>query len=91
MINVAPTSPAIDLTGSAASGRAIDPSSPERPPIEQAAEFRLVIEEDSKGSFIYKTLDRRTGEVVSQFPREDILRLKDAEGYSPGKVFSGQS
>lgn len=91
MINVAPTSPTIDLTGSAAAARAANPSAPEQPPVEQPAEFRLVIEEDSRGSFIYKTLDRRTGEVVSQFPREDILRLRNAEDYSPGKVFDGQS
>lgn len=90
MINVAPTSPTIDLTGTAASHRAADTPPPERP-VEQAAEFRLVIEEDSKGSFIYKTLDRRTGEVVNQFPREQVLRLKDSEQYSPGKVFNSQS
>ena len=60
--------------------------------IEDVARYRLVIEEGPQaGSFIYKTLDRRTGEVVSQFPREDILRLRNAEDYSPGKVFDGQS
>jgi flagellar protein FlaG len=91
MINVAPTSPTIDLTGSAAAARAANPSAPEPPPVEQPAEFRLVIEEDSRGSFIYKTLDRRTGEVVNQFPREQVLRLKETEGYAPGRVFNGRS
>ena len=60
-------------------------------PVEQPAEFRLVIEEDSSGSFVYKTLDRRTGEVVNQFPREQVLRLKEAPGYAPGRVFNGKS
>jgi flagellar protein FlaG len=60
--------------------------------LEKAADFRLVIEEDpDTGSFIYKTMDRRTGEVVNQFPRELMLRLKDAVNYAPGKVFNSQS
>ena len=51
-----------------------------------------MIEEDPiTGSFIYKTLDRRTGEVVNQFPREQVLRLKDSQAYSPGRVFNSQS
>ena len=38
--------------------------------------FRLVIEEGAEaGSFIYKTLDRFTGEVVRQVPREEVLKL----------------
>jgi flagellar protein FlaG len=60
--------------------------------IEKAADFRLVIEEDpDTGSFIYKTMDRRTGEVVNQFPREQVLRLKDAANYAPGRVFNSRS
>jgi flagellar protein FlaG len=43
------------------------------------------------GAFVYKTLDRRTGEVVSQFPRDEIVRLKDAAGYMPGDVIDSRS
>ncbi|MFZ5670076.1 MAG: hypothetical protein ACOY4K_11325 [Pseudomonadota bacterium] len=61
---------------------------PETP--SQAADLHLVIEEDGTGSFIYKTLDRRTGEVIRQLPREEVVRLKDAPGYSPGDVIDSQ-
>jgi flagellar protein FlaG len=50
-------------------------------------DVRLVIEEsDQAGSYVYKTLDRRTGEVLQQFPREELLRLREAEGYQSGAV-----
>lgn len=55
------------------------------PPAEP--DVRLVIEEsDQAGSYVYKTLDRRTGEVLQQFPREQLLRLRDEEGYEAGAV-----
>jgi flagellar protein FlaG len=55
--------------------------------IQPAPDLRLVIEEDPvSGSYIYKTLDRRTGEVVQQLPREEVLRLKDASVYAPGTM-----
>jgi flagellar protein FlaG len=98
MKNVAAT-PKLDLTvtptpapvSSTAPVPAVTPAV-QVPAVEQAADFRLVIEEDpDSGSFVYKTLDRRTGEVVNQFPREQMLRLKDSENYTPGRVFNGQS
>lgn len=58
-----------------------------QPPDLDPADFRLVIEEDkAAGSFVYKTIDRRTGEVVSQLPREQILRLREAFNYVAGDV-----
>lgn len=54
---------------------------------ERAARYRLVIEEGpTAGSFIYKTLDRVTGEVVKQLPREQIVNLMHAGNYSAGSV-----
>ena len=48
---------------------------------------RLVIEEDrNSGSFIYKTLDRVTGEVLAQYPREELLRMQDRSNYAAGDV-----
>ena len=48
---------------------------------------RLVIEEDSQsGSFVYKTLDRVTGEAVKQLPREQVVELMQAAAYSAGSV-----
>lgn len=63
---------------------------PESP--RQNADLRLIIEEDqASGTFVYKTLDRRTGEIVKQFPREQVMRLKDTQGYVPGDVIDAHS
>lgn len=66
-----------------------------RPPkqaAQQNADLRLIIEEDeATGTIVYKTLDRRTGEVVRQLPREEVLRLKDEPGYAPGDLSDSRS
>ncbi|MDO9336524.1 MAG: hypothetical protein EON95_13285 [Caulobacteraceae bacterium] len=55
----------------------------------QNADLRLVIEEDeATGAFVYKTLDRRTGEVIQQLPRESVLKAMSSEDYSPGMVLN---
>jgi flagellar protein FlaG len=62
-------------------------SAPSVSNIEDSADFRLVIEEDpASKSYIYKTVDRRTGEVIQQFPREQLLKLKEEQDYSAGRV-----
>ena len=53
---------------------------------DQAARYRLVIEEGPGESFIYKTLDRVTGEVVKQLPREQVVDLMRTQEYSAGSV-----
>lgn len=54
---------------------------------ERIARYRLVIEEGPhKGSFIYKTMDRETGEVVRQFPREQVVEMMKSEDYGAGAV-----
>jgi flagellar protein FlaG len=51
------------------------------------ADLRLVIEDDPKaGCFVYKTIDWRTGQVVSQLPREQLVKMREAENYSAGDV-----
>ena len=40
---------------------------------------RLAIEEDQgTGDFIYKIVDKDSGEVIQQFPREELLRRAEA-------------
>ena len=64
----------------------------ERPSAIGQPDLRLVIEEDkSSGSFIYKTMDRRTGESVKQYPREEVLRLRELHGYQPGDLTDSAS
>jgi flagellar protein FlaG len=49
-------------------------------------DMRLVIEMDqASGSYVYKTINRITGEVVSQLPRDEVLRMR-AEGAPAGAV-----
>jgi flagellar protein FlaG len=63
------------------------PSSKDMAPKGQTADLRLVIEEDkATGAFVYKTLDRRTGEVVQQLPRESVLKAMASDTYNPGQV-----
>lgn len=60
------------------------PEAPPAPPVAKGsdqADLRLVIEEDaSTGAYVYKTVDRRTGEVVQQIPREEVLKQHGPEG-----------
>jgi flagellar protein FlaG len=52
-----------------------------------AADLRLVIDEDpNSGAFVYKTVDRTTGQVVHQWPREEILRLREDPRYMAGDL-----
>lgn len=61
-----------------------------QPPPSPEPDLRLVIEERN-GTFVYKTIDRRTGEVVLQLPREDVVRMREEEAYSAGDVISAQA
>ncbi|MBU1538653.1 MAG: flagellar protein FlaG [Alphaproteobacteria bacterium] len=56
---------------------------------ERQARYRLVIEQGPQaGSFVYKTLDRETGEVVQQLPSEEVLKMRQREGYGVGSVIN---
>ena len=80
-------------SGLPAGGVAVSaPKEAQKPSGPQPGDLRLVIEEDATtGTFIYKTVDRRTGDVLQQFPQEDVLRFKEAEHYDPGEVFDGRT
>ena len=50
-------------------------------------ETRLIIEQDqASGSYVYKTVNRLTGEVVQQLPRAEVLKLRDELHYAAGKL-----
>ncbi|MDZ4062942.1 MAG: flagellar protein FlaG [Brevundimonas sp.] len=56
---------------------------------ERQARYRLVIEQGpSAGSFVYKTLDRETGEIVRQLPSEEVLKLRQRDDYGVGAVIN---
>lgn len=53
----------------------------------EEADLRLVIEEDpASGSYVYKTVDRKTGQVVQQLPRDEVLRMREQVDYHAGGV-----
>ena len=56
-------------------------------PSQDPVDLRLVIEEDeASGSYVYKTVNRLTGEVLLQFPRDDVLRMRERLDYQAGAV-----
>ena len=57
-------------------------------PGKDPVDMRLVIEEDANagGTYIYKTINRLTGEVILQLPREQLLKLRERVAYSAGDV-----
>jgi flagellar protein FlaG len=71
----------------AATPRATGPAPERAAPASDLVDMRLVIEEDkAAGSYVYKTINRLTGEVVQQLPREQILKLREALDYEAGDV-----
>ena len=57
---------------------------------EDQGDLRLIIEEHA-GSYIYKTVDRRTGDIVAQYPREELLKMRDEEEYAAGTVIRAKA
>jgi flagellar protein FlaG len=57
--------------------------------VSDPADLRLVIEEDKQaGTFVYKTVDWRTGEVIQQLPREQVLLMRETQGYASGQLLT---
>jgi uncharacterized FlaG/YvyC family protein len=53
----------------------------------QKPDLSLVIEDDkAAGELVYKTVDRATGALVSQYPNEKLVRLREESNYAPGGV-----
>ena len=53
---------------------------------DQLARHRLVIEGDPDSGYVYKSVDRLTGQVVSAYPRESVVRLQSEPDYAQGSV-----
>ena len=68
-------------------GRPTAPPAGAGPALPDPVDLRLVIEEDqASGSFVYKTVNRLTGEIVQSLPRAEILRLRNGPRYAAGQV-----
>ena len=67
-------------------------ASPPVPTGPDPGDMRLVIEEDqASGSYVYKTVNRLTGEVVQQLPRAEVLRLRQELQYAAGAVIKTEA
>jgi flagellar protein FlaG len=68
------------------------PAARPQPSASDPADLRLVIEDDqAAGCFVYKTVDWRTGEVVAQIPREQVLRMREDQAYLSGDVIKTEA
>jgi len=65
---------------------AVEPAAAPANDAVDASRFRLTIEATSAGRFVYKVLDRVTGEVIRQLPREEVVRMGDRPDYAGGQV-----
>ena len=75
-----------DNAGVALGRQAAGPASPVEAS-EPLRLYRLVIEADERtGGFVYKTVDRETGEVVRRYPREELLNMRGDPDYNAGVV-----
>lgn len=70
-------------------------SSPVQSPVDKAPakqgpdpnDLRLVIEMNQEtGSYVYKTVDRFTGEVLQELPRADVLKMRSGDSYATGSL-----
>ena len=49
--------------------------------------LRLTVDKDPKtGDWVYKAIDRYTGEVVRQLPRQELLDMRKSSNYQAGSV-----
>jgi flagellar protein FlaG len=90
----APSNASADANSASASAAASAASAPPppAPPVDEQADLRLVIEDDkAANSYVYVTIDPVTGKVVSQVPREELLKMRESPDYKPGAVFNSTS
>jgi len=52
-------------------------------------ELRLTVDKDpDTGGWVYKAINRYTGEVVSQLPHETVMQMQKSQQYQAGSVIS---
>ena len=52
-------------------------------------QLRLTVDKDPQtGSWVYKAINRDTGEVVSELPHESVMQMQKSEQYQAGSVIN---
>ena len=90
------TTPAADPLGGIASRRDGGEVQPVRSAVAaeaaSSADLRLIIEEAGEpGRYVYTIVDRRSGRIVSQLPRDEVLKLREQPDYAAGSLFKGEA
>jgi len=61
-------------------------------PVAPDAGQRLVIREDEEtGALVYTVIDRASGQVVAQTPREEVARMSQRADYTAGALISARA
>ena len=79
------------MSGADASGPNLSDQHRTQQRADQIARHRLVIEGDPIAGYVYKSVDRQTGQVVSEYPRETVIRLQSEPDYAQGSVIDTQA
>lgn len=77
--------PSVTLINTDALGQGVEGAKQPVQKDDDAGRYRLTIEEGPSG-FVYKTLDRVTGEVIRQLPREEVVKMRQSPTYGPGEL-----
>jgi len=81
----APPAASLELSAPTAAPPAPDPVAEVAAPL--SGQTRLIIEQDARsGAFVYKTVDPLSQEVLSQYPSDELLALKERAEYQPGAL-----
>ena len=97
MTSTAPIGPAPEATpvqSAQAAASASKPGSSQASATQSdaTADLRLVIEDDkAAGSYVYVTINPITGQVVSQIPREQLLKMREDPNYKAGSIVDQSS
>jgi flagellar protein FlaG len=68
------------------------PAHASEPSAAAGPDLRLVIEHDqASGSYVYKTINRLTGEVMLQLPRAEVLKMHQGSQYAAGTVIKTEA
>ena len=79
-----------DASKSSHDGNSSDNAKDQGPPPEYT--LRLTMDKDPHtGDWVYKAIDRYTGKVVRQLPRQELLDMKRTGNYQAGSVIKTEA
>ncbi len=88
---VAPSSPAVSNAEAKAPPTQVDTPQPVEPSVAVRSDTSLAITRDeAANTFVYRSIDRKSGDIVWQYPTEQVLRiahrLRELEGLDTHKI-----